>query len=255
VTAGDNGNANGNEPDHDPLDLAEAEAEEAEAAAAAARARARAIRLRRIATAATGDDDDDEPEEPAPEPDTADEEPAPTANRARRRRLRLPRPRFSHVAAGIVVALILGLLGVSGFFLWHHRDVVDGRQRGAQRATEYTAAARKDVETFMSLDFNHAKESVQRVLDSSTGEFKDQFQKSAESVVQTLQESKVTSQTTVNAAAVQSMTDNSAVVLVAATTKVSNVASARQAPRRWRLTVTVTRDGGQLKMSKIEFGL
>jgi Mce-associated membrane protein len=243
VTADDTDDAN--EPHNDPLDLAEAAAEEAEAVAAAARARARAIRLRRVATAAQAD-------EAAPEPEDA--EPPPTPRPSRRRRW-LRRPRLSELAAGIAFVVLIGLFGISVFFLWHHRDVVDGRQRAAQRASEFSAAASKDVATFMSLDFNHAQESVQRALDISTGEFRDQFQKSADGVVNTLQESKVTSQTKVNAAAVQSMTDNSAVVLVAATTNVSNAASAQQAPRRWRLTVTVTRDNGQLKMSKLEFGL
>jgi Mce-associated membrane protein len=49
------------------------------------------------------------------------------------------------------------------------------------------------------------------------------------------------------------MTDNSAVVLVASTSEVTNAAGAKQDPRNYRLIVTVTRDGGQLKISKVEF--
>ena len=56
----------------------------------------------------------------------------------------------------------------------------------------------------------------------------------------------------VDSAAVQSMTDDSAVVLVAASSKVTNSAGAKQEPRAWRLSVTVERVDGRLKMSKVE---
>ena len=49
------------------------------------------------------------------------------------------------------------------------------------------------------------------------------------------------------------MTDDSAVVLVATTSEVTNAAGAKQDPRNYRLIVTVARDGGQLKLSKVEF--
>jgi len=44
-------------------------------------------------------------------------------------------------------------------------------------------------------------------------------------------------------------------VLVAAKSQVTNAASAQQQPRAWRLSVTMQRDNGQLKMSKVEFVL
>ena len=53
--------------------------------------------------------------------------------------------------------------------------------------------------------------------------------------------------------AVQSMTKDTATVLVAVTTQVSNVASKQQEPRSWRLWVNLARDGGQLKLAKVEF--
>jgi Mce-associated membrane protein len=50
-----------------------------------------------------------------------------------------------------------------------------------------------------------------------------------------------------------SMTNDSAVVLVASTSEVTNAAGAKQDPRTFRLIVTLTRDGDRLKMSKVEF--
>jgi Mce-associated membrane protein len=49
------------------------------------------------------------------------------------------------------------------------------------------------------------------------------------------------------------MTADSAVVLVACTSEITNAAGAKQDPRSYRLIVTMSREGGQLKMSKVEF--
>ena len=105
----------------------------------------------------------------------------------------------------------------------------------------------------MSLDFNKAKEDVQRIIDNSTGEFKKDFEGQSEDFIKVAKESKVVTEATVNAVAVQSMTKDTATVLVAVVTNVSNAASNKQDPRSWRLSVDVTRDGDQIKMSKVEF--
>ncbi len=68
------------------------------------------------------------------------------------------------------------------------------------------------------------------------------------------QESKVITEVTVNSVAVESMSDDKAVVLVAASSRVTNSAGgANQEPRTWRLSVDLQREGDQIKMSKVEF--
>jgi Mce-associated membrane protein len=120
---------------------------------------------------------------------------------------------------------------------------------------EYAAAARQGVVTLTSLDFEHAKEGVHNILEVSTGTFKDDFLKMSGDFTNVVEQSKVISQGSVQATAVDldSLTDNGAVVLVASTSEVTNAAGAKQDPRKYRLIVTVTREGGQLKMSKVEF--
>jgi len=264
---------------------AEAEAAEAEALAAAARARARAIQLRREAELAeartqqaareesAADVSDDEAAADAtadvgteapdtettaaaesavePESESGEEarDEAAEAEKPARRRLR--RPEWSTVAAAVAVIVILAALSGAGYMVKEHRDAV--RQR--QRAAEFAAAARQGVVTLTSMDFNNAKQSVQRILDDSTGSFKDDFLKMADDFVKVVEQSKVVSQGTVQAAAVEldSMTDNSATVLVASTSEVTNAAGAKQDPRSYRLIVTVARDGDQIKISKVEF--
>jgi Mce-associated membrane protein len=259
---------------------AEAEAAEAEALAAAARARARAIQLRQQAALAeaaekvephanepAGSQAEDTPsaseaEDVGPESleveedvdDAADDEPDvvpdPAADEPAwyRRWRRLP---LSTTAAILAVIVILSSLTVSMLMLWAHRNV----SQQHQRAAEFTAAARQGVVTLTSLDFNHAKQDVQRVIDNSTGTFKDDFQKTADDFTKVVEQSEVVESGTVQAAAVDldSMTNDSAVVLVASTSEVTNAAGAKQDPRKFRLIVTVARDGDQLKMSKVEF--
>jgi len=170
---------------------------------------------------------------------------------ARRWPCRLGRPRWSTVAAALAIVVILAALSGSVYMVLDHRHAVQQRQRAA----EFAAAARQGVVTLTSMDFNNAKEGVQRIADDSTGTFKDDFLKMADDFIKVVEQSKVVSQGTVQAAAVDldTMTDNSAVVLVASTSEITNAAGAKQDPRTYRLIVTIARDGKQLKMSKVEF--
>ena len=133
--------------------------------------------------------------------------------------------------------------------VWQDRDTTNR----AQRAAKFVAGARQGVVNMTSLDFNKAKEDVQRVLDSSTGEFRDDFQQRAKDFASVVEQSKVVTEGKVNAAAVESMDEHSALVLVSATSRITNSAGAKDEPRVWRLRVTMTEDGGQYKMSKVEF--
>ena len=149
----------------------------------------------------------------------------------------------------LAVLCTIALLAVSYILVKQHRKVVDEQKLNA----EYAAAGRQSVVTLMSLDFNKAKENVQQIIDNSTGQFKTDFENQAEDFIKVAQESKVVTDVTVNATAVDSMSPDSAVVLVAATSRVTNAAGAKQEPRAWRLSVNLKRDGGQVKMSKVEF--
>ncbi|WP_280252920.1 hypothetical protein [Nocardia abscessus] len=272
-------------------EAAEAEAQAAEARAAAARARVRAAEGRRRARAisrrtdstgsapAEGQPKSSDPASEADEPGddhapgdrsdpdstggaqaspSADEDRDATANTAEPESLPR-RARFRRIIAGRLrrrSALVVGALAVialalagSGYTVWHHHEATEKDRRAA----EFTAAARQGVVALTTLDFNRAKEDVQRVLDNSTGSFRGDFQARAADFTTVVQQSQVATEGKVNATAIESMTEDSAVVLVAATSQVTNSAGARQEPRAWRLSVTVSRDGDQLKMSKVEF--
>lgn len=270
------------------LEEAEAEAAEAEALAAAARARARAARLRRAALAEAeskaeaaeteartakaeaetaeatqaaetvevpeaddaaeaatvtqaGDSDEDADEQPAEETIEAVE---PESRPSRWRR-----PSLSAALKAAAIVLICAFIGISGYMAWQDHEAT----KREQRAANFVAGARQGIVNMTSLDFNRAKEDVQRVLDSSTGQFRDDFQQRAKDFTSVVEQSKVVTKGTVTAAALESMSEHSASVLVSATSRISNSAGAKDELRMWRLRVTVTEESGQYKMSKVDF--
>ncbi|WP_158166829.1 hypothetical protein [Mycolicibacterium smegmatis] len=204
-----------------------AEAEAAEAESAAAAARERASRLRQQAGAAT----------------------EPARGRPRRFRVRLSRPRWTTVAAAVALLCTAALLTVGGYLTWDHRKTVHSERMRA----EYTAAARQVAVSLMSIDHNNANGDVQRIIDNSTGEFRDEFTRASEDFVRLAKDAKVTTEATATAAAVESMTDDAAVVLVTVSSTVTNAEGAKDSPRNWRLSVDLRRDGDQIKMAKVEF--
>jgi Mce-associated membrane protein len=251
----DNDNADKAKTDAMALaEQAEAEAAEAEALAAAARARARAIRLRREAEAASAQATTATAPAPAETADIAPKssQPAkPTVASAEPTRRWRPGLRVFPALAVAAVVVICGLLAASGYMLWHHHTVLEQRQETAA----FVAAAKQGVVNMTSLDFKKAKADVQRVIDSSTGEFRDDFQKRAGDFTTVVEQSKVVTEGTVKATAVESVDKDSAVVLVLGNERVTNAAGAKDEPRSFRLRVSVARDGDQIKMSKVEFVL
>jgi Mce-associated membrane protein len=249
------GNRESEVPDaEEPTSAEAAEAAAAEAEARAEAARARAIELRRKLEASredtTADSDTGTGSEDAAEPDVA--EPGPPADLAspdKKRRLRLPR--LKTVAAALAVLVIAGLLSGTGYMIWQHRIADDQRHRSA----EFAAAARQGVVNLMSMDYNNAKESVQRVIDDSTGKFKTNFEAGADDLIKAMQQAKVATKVTVNDTAVESMDKDTGTVLVAATSQRTGPDAPKedQQPRVWRVVISLQRDGDQLKVSDVEF--
>lgn len=217
---------------------AEDEAAAAEARAEAARARAEELR-RRIEQAG----------EPAPAVDAGEADtaaaavavapPAPSA------------PMANAVAVGVAALLTAGLLATTGYLVWQHQK--SSQQRHS--AAEFAAAARQDVINLMAIDYNTAQDSVQRVLDGSTGRFRANFADTADDFVKALKDEKIITKATVNDTAVESMTADTAVVLVSATSQREGPKAPKdqQEPRLWRVVVSLERDGGQIKMSGVDF--
>lgn len=219
-------------------ELAEAEAAEAEAEAEAARAKATAARLRGSAPAT-------EAVEPTEDIDLADDaEDVELDPRGWWARIGLVT-----VGVAVVVVVAIGSLVVTGLMIVSHQKVA------AQRAhqDQLIDAARVGVTALLSIDYNRAKDDVQHVIDLSTGSFKDDFTRGADDFVKTAQQSKAVTVGTIKSAALDKDGGDTGVVLLAASSTVTNSNGAHQDPRAWRMSVTVARDGDKYKMSNVEF--
>ena len=223
---------------------AEAEALAAEARADAARARAAELRRQLDATDVADVPASDIPATPPPMPPAPPPSPAPPPP---------PAGLLRTVTVAVTTLLTAGLLGATGYMVWQHQKAAELRRSAA----EFTTAARQDVINLMSMDYTRAQESVQRVLDNSTGKFRANFDETADEFVKALQDEKIVTTATINDAAVEldSMTDESAVVMVSATSRREGrqAPKEQQQPQVWRVLLTLERDGDQIKMSDVEF--
>jgi len=209
-------------------ELAAAEAAEADARAQAVLAKARAEQLRSPETV----------EIPAEEwPEVT---PAPRPHR----------PPWLRPAAWVGGALLIaGLLTLTGLMLSTHSRIA--AQRAHER--EVVEAARNGVVALLSIDHGRADADVKRVLEMSIGAFHDDFASRADDFVKTAQASNAVTKGSVTAAALESVDADNAVVLLAASSEVTNTSGARADPRPWRMSVTMSRDEDKWKMSNVEF--
>ena len=125
----------------------------------------------------------------------------------------------------------------------------------AQRShdAEIVEAARASITALLSIDHTRARADVQRVIELSTGGFRDDFAKSADDFVKTAEDKDVITKAAIKAAALESSEPDRGVVLMAVNSEVTNSNGAREDPRPFRMSVTMDRDGEVFKMSNLEF--
>ena len=159
--------------------------------------------------------------------------------------------KMSHVRLATILGLVAvvalaGLCGWLGFRAYESHKAADERnlflQVGRQAALNLT-----------TIDFEHADEDVQRVLDSSTGTFYDDFQARAQPFKEVVKQAKSKSVGTIAEAGVESVTEDGAEVLVAVTVKTSNAGAAEQEPRAWRMRITVQKVDDEAKVANVRF--
>jgi Mce-associated membrane protein len=159
--------------------------------------------------------------------------------------------RMSHVRLAILLGLVAvvalaGLCGWLGFRAYESRKAADERNLFLQ-------VGRQGALNLTTIDFEHVDQDVQRVLDSSTGSFYDDFDARAQPFKEVVKQAKSKSVGTIAEAGIQSISDDGADVLVAVTVKTSNAGAAEQEPRAWRMLISVQRVGDEAKVSNVRF--
>lgn len=194
--------------------------------------------------AETAESEAEEESADAAEPESGQAEEATEAAVPKPRRF-LRGPTLALVGVGLVVALaaLTGWLGYN-FYQVHHEQ---------QRRAMFMDTAQQGATNLTSIDWEHAEDDVQRVLDTSTGKFYDDFEKRSKSFLEVVKQIKSKSVGTVTSSGLESYTDDKADVLVSVTVRSTNAGVPEQAPQVWRMVLTVQDIEGKAKVSNVEF--
>ncbi len=187
------------------------------------------------------DDADDEADEDAEEAaEASDEEEPPPAKR------RMSHVRLATIAGLVLVVALAALTGWTGYRAYNAYQ--DEKQRQL-----FLQVGRQGALNLTTIDWEHAEADVQRVLDSATGTFYDDFQNRAAPFVEVVKQAQSKSVGTIAEAGLESATRDEGRVLVAVTVNTSNIGAPQQEPRAWRMRLTVTKVGDDAKVSNVEF--
>lgn len=162
------------------------------------------------------------------------------------------KPATSHLKLATIVGLVV-VLALAGLVGWLGFRAYESQKLEAQRQL-FLQVGRQGAINLTTIDWEHAEADVQRIVDSATGTFYDDFQQRAGPFIEVVKQAQSKSVGMVTEAGLESESDTEARVLVAVTVQTSNAGAAEQQPRLWRMRVTVQDVGDdQVKVSNVEF--
>ena len=159
--------------------------------------------------------------------------------------------RMSHLRLATIAGLIV-VLALAGLTGWTGYRAYKGYEGEKQREL-FLQVGRQGAINLTTIDWQNAEADVQRVLDSATGTFYDDFQNRSGPFVEVVKQAQSKSVGTIAEAGLESASNDEAKVLVAVTVNTSNLGAPQQEPRAWRMRLTVTKVGDDAKVSNVEF--
>jgi Mce-associated membrane protein len=151
------------------------------------------------------------------------------------------------IAVGIAVVAALGsLTGWLGYQTY-------GVRQGERQRNLFVEVGRQGAVNLTTISYTEADADVQRILDSSTGTFYDDFKKRSQPFVEVVKQAQSKSQGTVTAAGLESQAGDQAQVLVAVSVNTTIAGAPEQQPRSWRMRISVQKVSDGAKVSNVEF--
>lgn len=149
----------------------------------------------------------------------------------------------------IAAAALVTLVVVTGWLAYRNYSV----RQGEHRREQMVQAAREGALSLTTIDHDRVDDDVRRILDASTGSFRDDFEKRAKPFADAARQAQSKSVSTVAAAGVESDAGDEGRILLAMTVMTSNRGVPERQPKAWRIRVTVSQTGDGFKVSQVEF--
>jgi Mce-associated membrane protein len=159
--------------------------------------------------------------------------------------------RWSDVRLALTVGLIV-IVALAGLVGWLGYQSYQSYQAGQQRE-QFLQVGRQGALNLTTISYTEADADVQRILDSSTGTFYDDFHNRAQPFIDVVKQAQSKSVGSITAAGLESIQGDEAQVLVAVAVKTSNAAAPEQPPRNWRMRISVHKVGDDAKVSNVGF--
>lgn len=154
------------------------------------------------------------------------------------------------VIGGLAVVLVGLLVGIG--VLVATRGHVDDDLTAAQQ--EVAGAARTEAMAFLTVDHTDMDPLIDAVLAGATGDFAEQYESQRKTLTSEAVRTRATSTGEVVALGVGHLDDDSANVLVAANSTVTNTSTDSEGQvRYYRLRLTLVREGDRWLTSNLEF--
>lgn len=158
---------------------------------------------------------------------------------------------------GVLGVLLAALVVGTVYFVVRGPREEPGTAAAATMSRQYgdiTAAARRETEAFLTVDYRDMDPAIERVLTGATGPFKKEYARSLAHLRTAARQNRATSKGIVRAVGIRELHPDSAVVYVAADSTVSNQSTGHRAqPRYYRFQLTMTRVGGRWLTAGLRF--
>jgi Mce-associated membrane protein len=151
------------------------------------------------------------------------------------------------LAVGVATIVVLAAL-----VAWLGYRAYESHQAQQQRQL-FLQIGRQGALNLTTIDYAKADADVQRILDSSTGTFRDDFQKRSGPFIEVVKQAQSKSVGAITEAGLESQQGDQAQVLVAVTVNTSSAGVDEQQPRAWRIRMTVQKVGDGAKVANVEF--
>jgi Mce-associated membrane protein len=153
------------------------------------------------------------------------------------------------LAVAVEVAAIAALGALGGWL-----GVNDHRlDQSSQQRDQFLRVGRQGALNLTTISYADVDRAVQRILDSATGAFHDDFQRRSKPFVDVVKQTQSTTEGTITEAGVESTQNDQAKVLVAVSVTTTSPTQPEQPPHMWRMRITLEKVGSGAKMSDVAF--